>query len=263
MGSRSNGGTVTSRDISSTFVKGMQVLKAFNDVNTKMSLAEISEITGLDRATVRRLVLTLVHMGYVEKVGRHFSLRPHVLVLAGGFIRGNRIHSHVQPLMNRFAAILGTTISLSVADGEEVVLVAQSKSDNSDRAFGFTVGSRVPILNTAIGRTLLAFGDPDWSKDVVDRAELNAYTSASILDRDVVRAQIDKARADGYAVVKGEYEAGLAGVSVPVGPIGTVEVVLGVSVPSASVATDTDVLNVVSVMQQCAAEFERSKIFTS
>ena len=44
--------------------------------------------TGLDRAVARRLVLTLVHLGYVSQEERVFFLTPKILVLAGGFLQG-------------------------------------------------------------------------------------------------------------------------------------------------------------------------------
>lgn len=50
---------ITDRDISLTFLKGMSVLRAFDEDQTHMSIADIARATGLDPATARRLVLTL------------------------------------------------------------------------------------------------------------------------------------------------------------------------------------------------------------
>ena len=70
---------ITTRDVSLTFIKGMAVLKAFDAANTHLTLPQIARITGIDRAITRRLVLTLVQLGYVQQKERVFSLTPRIL----------------------------------------------------------------------------------------------------------------------------------------------------------------------------------------
>lgn len=247
-------------DISSTFVKGMAVLKAFDDTKPRLTLSEIAEITQLDRAAVRRLALTLVHLGYVGKSGRHFSLTPRILVLAGGFLRNNGFGTHIQPILNRFSERLGSAISLAMLDGSEAVYVAQSTLHNSAVSFGFTVGSRIPVLHTSIGRMLLAYGDPDKAGTLVREVPLTAYTNATVCDRNAIRGRIDEARTRGFVIVDGEFEAGVTGFSVPVGPIGQLKAVLGASEPYSVVADEDTRARFIDILQQCAVELDRSKI---
>jgi len=63
-------------NISSTFVKGLSLFKAFDHANSRLTLADIARRTGMDRASVRRLTLTLVHLGYVAKEDRFYALTP-------------------------------------------------------------------------------------------------------------------------------------------------------------------------------------------
>jgi IclR family pca regulon transcriptional regulator len=98
---------IPTKDISLTFLKGMTVLRAFDEDHSRLTLAEISRLTHIERAVVRRLVLTLVHLGYVRKEENRYSLTPHVLVLGGGFLRGNQFGRLVQPLIEMCARELG------------------------------------------------------------------------------------------------------------------------------------------------------------
>jgi IclR family pca regulon transcriptional regulator len=41
------------------FAKGLRVIEAFGEDQTRLSIADVSKATGLDRATARRCVLTL------------------------------------------------------------------------------------------------------------------------------------------------------------------------------------------------------------
>jgi IclR family pca regulon transcriptional regulator len=260
MSSSDNGSKAQNRDISSTFIKGMAVLEAFDDTNTRLALSDIAALTGLDRASVRRLVLTLVELGYVRKSGRHFLLTPRVLVLAGGFLRGNRFGTFVQPVLNRYAALLGSAISLAMADGDEAVFVAQSTLQNSAVSFGFTIGSRLPLLHTSIGRMLLAYGDPHQTGAFVNDAELTAYTNDTLMDRGIIGERIEEVARQGFAIVDGEFEARVTAFAVPIGHKGNLNAVLGASEPFHAVANVDERYRYIDVLQQCAIELERSKV---
>lgn len=247
------------RDISSTFFKGLQVLSAFNDDHPRLSLAEIGQITALDRAAVRRLMITLVMFGYVEKVGKHYALLPKVLTLTGSYMRGNAIGTVVQPILNRYSKDLMKEISLAARADTEAVYIAKSILSDADISFGFTVGSRLPILQTAIGRMLLATCDDATISQMVQTAPLRAYTAHSVMDRDEVQTEVHHARNQGYALASNEFEAGVAGLAVPVGPVMGATTVIGVSVPLAQLNAGDLKTHALNILQQCANELVRSR----
>lgn len=251
------------RDLSSTFIKGMAVLRAFDDTHTRLTLAEIAQITHLDRASVRRLTLTLVHLGYAYKNGRHFSLSPKVLTLAGSFLRGNEFGTLVQPVLNRYSIRLGATVSLAILDDEEAVYVAESTTQDSEVSFGFTLGSRLPLLHTAIGRMILAFSDPDWTSERLHKTPLEQYTPSTTLDRDELARRVAACRQCGYAVVDGEFEGGVTGFAVPVGRVDNLKAVIGSVRPSLMVAGEEERQRIISLLQQVALELSRLRIFAN
>lgn len=140
-------------DISLTFAKGLEVLKCFDGDTLQLTIPEIGRRTGLDRAVVRRLVLTLVDLGYVAQLDRSFTLTPRILVLAGGFLQGRRFGKLIQPLLSAYATQAGLPLSLALQDGADAVYVAHAGELDQPR-IGFTVGSRVPMSGTAIGSAL-------------------------------------------------------------------------------------------------------------
>ena len=58
---------MSNKDNASTFAKGLAVLECFADGSTALTMAEIARRTGFDRATARRLCLTLESCSYVIK----------------------------------------------------------------------------------------------------------------------------------------------------------------------------------------------------
>lgn len=223
------------KDISLTFMKGMSVLRAFDETHSQLTLAEIGRLTDIERAAVRRLVLTLVHLGYVRKDGNRYSLTPRVLVLGSGFLRGNQFGRLVQPLIEMCAQELGYSVGLAMRDGSEVVYVAQSSQRNARYTFGFTIGSRLPPLSTSIGRILLAWADPEWARQMIETLPLERFTADTVLDRAAIAEDVAQSRDSGVSIVKGEFEAGAVGIAVPVGPLDRAEMALGLSEPASEV----------------------------
>lgn len=229
---------LTERDISLTFAKGMSVLKAFDAGHTHMTMPQITRLTGLDRAIVRRLVLTLVHLGYVVENDRVFSLTPRVLVLAGGFLQGRQFGKTVQPIMRASSQQIGLPVSLAMRDGGEAVYVAHADRDGGQVTMGFTVGSRIPLWPTAIGRALLTGLDEAALDDLLEAAPPTRFTTLTELNPAALKAEIAKAALEGYAFADGEFEAGVAAIAVPVsGGPGPAQAVLGISCPSGQLAS--------------------------
>lgn len=249
------------RNISTTFVKGIQVLKAFDDNNTHVTQADMAARTGLDRASVRRLLLTLVEMGYVRQEGRHFLLTPKVLTLAGSFFQGNAVGSEIQPLLNRYSEALGGPASLALRDGGSAVYVCQSAPRAQPVTFGFTVGSRLPLTHSAIGRMILALEDPDWTRAFLQVCDIKSYTESSLVDPGEIAGVVEEIRAQGYCIVVDEFEANVTGLSVPVGRAAPTGAVVGTSFANRTVQSNARQLEIIQVLRDLAREMTHTRMF--
>ena len=245
--------TTQDRNTASTFAKGMAVLAAFDGSTPALTLADIARATAQDRAAARRGALTLVQLGYLAQTGRAFTLTPKVLTLAAGYFRANDFGHRVQPVLNRHAARLGAEIVLATRDGKEVLLLAQSTLPSGPVSFGFTPGSRLPLLHTSLGRMLLACEtDP---APLVATAPMTAHTERSLASRESVMEQVTQARGAGYAETDGEFESGIVGFAVPVSAPEAAGMVVGTSMPRGS-----DGKAALRALRLCAAELRQSGV---
>jgi IclR family pca regulon transcriptional regulator len=220
---------MTNKDNASTFAKGLSVLSCFETGRRDLTMAEISRQTGFDRATTRRLCLTLENSGYLHKQDRVFHLSPKVLAVAGGFLTSNDFGRSIQPILNQLAEELRGEIALAMRDGDRAIYVAQSAPSSARVSFGFSVGSTLPLLPTAIGRMLLGHTLGDELDASLSRLDVAKYTEATDLDRSSIRSKIERSAAQGYAFVRNEFEMGAAGIAVPIGNIGGSPAVLATS----------------------------------
>ncbi len=143
------------RDYVQSLSRGLTVLQAFNAERPAMTLADMARATGLTRATARRLLFTLVTLGYVCTDGRTFELTPRVLDLGFAYVSSLQLPDIAQPFMEALSDRVHESVSASVLDGTQIVYVARV---NTQRIMGISlaIGSRLPAAWTSMGRVLLA-----------------------------------------------------------------------------------------------------------
>mgnify|MGYP006213564661 CR=1 FL=1 len=81
--------------------KGLAVIETFTADNPRQSIAEVSAASGLDRATARRCLLTLAHLGYADYDGKFFTLTPRVLRLGTACLATMPLPQMVQPWLDK------------------------------------------------------------------------------------------------------------------------------------------------------------------
>ena len=63
------------------FARGLSLIEAFGPETRRMTVAEAAQRIDLDRAVTRRLLRTLVDLGYATATGRQFELTSKTLKL--------------------------------------------------------------------------------------------------------------------------------------------------------------------------------------
>ena len=194
--------------------RGLRVVEAFGRDRRWLTLSDIARLVDLPRASVRRILTTLVTLGYAEVDGRLFRLTPRVLVLAGAYLSSNAVSDIVQPALERLSDDIGEACSAAVLDGIEVVMIAHA-SPNRMLPISAQIGFRLPALSSSLGRTLLAALDDKQLDALLARAKLSKLTVATVTDKGELRRAIMKARANGFSLVDQEAEPEFRSISVP------------------------------------------------
>ena len=79
--------------------RGIAVIQVFSRERPALTLSEVARMTGITRATARRILLTLEEVGHVRSDGRLFSLTPRVLSLGWAYLSSLNLWETAQPLM--------------------------------------------------------------------------------------------------------------------------------------------------------------------
>jgi IclR family pca regulon transcriptional regulator len=193
--------------------RGLRIIQTFGQDRRQLSLSDVAKLVELPRASVRRTLHTLIHLGFAETDGRMFRLTPRVLTLAGAYLAANPISTLLQPALERLSTDLNEACSAAVLDGDDMVMIAHASPARVLQLSG-QIGLRVPAVSSSLGRILLASFDDDWLTAFLAHSKPKQLTPHTIVDKDALQHAIRKARRDGYSLVDQEVELGFRSISV-------------------------------------------------
>ena len=216
--------------------RGMDVIKAFNLGHPRMTLSQISQITGLTRATSRRFLLTLTELGYIGNDDRYFYLQPKLLELGYSYLTSLSFDDVVQKHLNILAGSLQESASASVLEFPNIVYVARA-SINRVINIGLSVGSKLPAIQTSMGRVMLSQLPPKTLDDYLVGTKPILTTEYSLKTMKEIRSEILKVSQQGWCLIDQELELGLRSIAVPIGThINNIFAAINIAVPASRVS---------------------------
>lgn len=198
-----------------SLARGLRVIETFEGHMEGQSVADVARRTGLSRAAVRRLLMTLESLGYAECTGRVYRLKTRVLKLGFSYLSSTSLPAIAQPILEQVTEAVHESSSLSVLDGDQIVYLARAAAKRV-MSVGLSVGSRLPAYCTSMGRVLLAALPETDLAAYLERVEIKALTPKTVTDRARVAEIVGRVRTDGFALTDEELELGLRSIAVPV-----------------------------------------------
>lgn len=195
--------------------RGLAVINAFSAEHQRLTLSEVARRTGLTRATARRLLHTLVNLGYVEQQNTSFVLLPKVLDLGYSYLSALRLPDLALPVMEELVVSIRESSSMAVLDGHDIVYVARVPTTRI-MTIALALGSRLPAYATSMGRVLLAgLPRPDFDRYLSD-VVLKPLTTRTVNSTSQLREIIDQTREEGWCLVDQELEDGVRSIAAPI-----------------------------------------------
>ena len=216
------GATVTSRVLA--------LIGAFDEEHRTLSLSELAERADLPLPTAHRLVGELVTWGALTR-------RP-----SGRYVVGRRLwdvgllapvqtglRQLASPFLHDLYGATLATVHLAVRDGTEVLYLDRLAGNTSVPVVS-SIGSRLPLHSTGVGKVLLAHAPAEVQTAVL--SDLRRVTPYTITQPGTLRRQLARVHRDGYATTVEEMSLGACSVAVPIRTEQGVVAALGIVVPN-------------------------------
>ncbi|NJM44684.1 MAG: helix-turn-helix domain-containing protein [Brachymonas sp.] len=144
-------------------LRGLMILRSFAPGWAQQSHSEIMGRTGLPKATVSRLLKSLVAFGWLnlDTDGKTYRLSPVLLVQAHTLRQGLPWLEALSQLMQSVSSKHSINVGLAYPDGLSMVYVETVRTNKRWSSRQIVAGQRIPIESTALGQAYLASLQPD------------------------------------------------------------------------------------------------------
>jgi DNA-binding IclR family transcriptional regulator len=204
------------RKFITALARGFEILRAFQPGGGALGNQELSVATGIPKATVSRLTHTLEELGYLRHLKPEGKYEPTEAILALGYsVISNLVVRQVahDPMME-LALQHDVSVGLASRDRTSLIFVDVCKSRLLS-TLHLEVGSRVPMLTTAVGRAFLA-GVPEDERAFFFELFEERMTAEEWADlRPRVEDAIAQVKDRGYCYVGDEWHRGMRAVATP------------------------------------------------
>lgn len=196
--------------------RAARILKCFSHNRRTMKLTEIAERLAMNKSTVHGLINTLKEHGLIDQDTTTQEYRLGLFLLELGTLVKNSMDvveiasCHLENVLKE----IDETVHLGVLEDMDVVYIDKRESTKSMRIFT-EVGSRVGALNTAVGRSLIAY---QTESDIMDRIpdDILIAEGTKTLSKEAFEKDLATIRKVGYAIDDEHYQLGLYCIGVPI-----------------------------------------------
>jgi len=151
------------------------------------------------------------YLRYDEQYKRYY-LGAGVLSLGFSVLQSMELREIARPYLEKLSRECNKTVNLAILDKHEMVYIERIRVPGI-RAFNISIGNRIPVWNTAVGKAVLAYLEPKKLKEIVKKLrEVPGFRS---LGNGFMKT-LEEVRRDGFSISDQEFLKGIRAVAVPV-----------------------------------------------
>lgn len=195
----------------------IELLELLARAGLPQSLAELLPQSPWPKATLHRMLHQLETGGWLQREpdGRRYALAGRARALAEATLSGSAQAGVRHAVLRALVSDLGESCNLTALSGTDVIYL-----DRIETAFPLKLelrpGTRVPLHCSASGKLFLAFAPARQRRQLLDGLQLSRHTAHTLDTRERLEAELQRIRADDFAVDDQEFVMGLNCVAVPV-----------------------------------------------
>lgn len=195
------------------------------------SLSELCASCSLPKATVSRMLSSLITLGYAGQdiESKKYRLTLRLFEIGSRVVGYVNILSIAKPYLEQLSATTSEAVHLVSRVGDEVVYLYKEEASNSLVRMSSCVGLHNPMYCTGVGKSILAFLPEQEFAEIWSRTKLIPFTNNTIVDIAQMHTELANIRKNGYAIDNEEHELGIRCVAVPIrdfsgAPIGAISI---------------------------------------
>jgi DNA-binding IclR family transcriptional regulator len=222
--------------------RSFAVLEHVASARMPVDVLDIIASLKLPKATAYRLVDWFVTQGYLsrEPGRRRLIVGPKLTNLAFGALSSSMRHDTPHVVLQRLVHTLNETCNIGTLLNGEVIYLDRVEAEHWPLRLHYTIGSRVPLHCSAIGKLFLALAASPRRRRLLQSLELRPFTESTITDGARLEAELRQIRKEQVSFDREEYLVGVVCMAVPViGKNGEMLAALAIQAPEARMNVQT------------------------
>lgn len=181
------------------------------------SLDELTQLSGLPKPSVYRILGTLQRGGLVQRepASKRYCIGPRLSRLAVEIMMRSPQRARRHAVLQQLVGEIGETCNLTMLDGNEVLYLDRVETTSPVRVH-LAAGSRVPLHCTASGKLFLSQLGERQAATLLGPGPYRRYTEKTIVDPEALQKELRRIRSEGVGTDVGEFLEGSVALSVPV-----------------------------------------------
>ena len=207
--------TSVNNTAANSFEKGVLLMEALARSEDPIGVTELATQLSFAKTNVHRLLRSLVAMGYAHQDPETEQYRATIKFWELGFrvISRMEVRSFALPYMRKLSEITNEQVNLAILDNDEIVYLDKIESTRPVHA-PTKIGYRSPVYGVALGKAMLAYQGQPYIARLIKN--MRRFTSHTISSPNALKKELLRVRNAGYAINKGEWREGVAGIAAPI-----------------------------------------------
>ena len=207
----------------------IRVLRAVSESKNGCRLSELSGNLGIPKGTLSPILETLAENGLLVRRGDFYLVGVALLAMSRNSLSGQGVAENVHLALERLAEMTGETCYFGVFDNGMVLYLDKADSAKPLRML-VAAKRRLPAYATGVGKALLMDKSIDELRGIYPNG-LPPLTKNTVADIESLYAQLEDARASGYASEIEESTEYIRCFAVPIYRDGKIAAAISVAIP--------------------------------
>lgn len=198
-------------------VRGLAILKLFDQHQQEMTISEIAEKIDVNRSSAFRLIHTLEHCGYLRKMSQKtYALDSNVMALGFNSLSKSSLIDLAMPLMRELRDKIKIAVHLSVLEGTDIVFISNVQSNGAFTS-NVHIGTRWPAHATVIGQLILSqLSNAEIKKRYEGMTDWKVYSERTPHNIDSLLLRLQEVREQRFMVSWGHFNTDMAACAAPI-----------------------------------------------
>ncbi|MGD0230639.1 MAG: IclR family transcriptional regulator [Syntrophorhabdales bacterium] len=193
--------------------KAVEVIKLIVRENKPLGVTDIARSLTISKSTTFGILKSLEEEGFFVKdpSSKKYSTGSTLFELSKKILRTTDVAMTARPYLERLQEAVNETVFLGIREDENIK-VLDVLEPQKEFKISSSVGARMSLVAGVAGKIFLSALSDREVVELLSQKGLRRYTENSIVDVEVFLEEIERTRAQGYAVDVEEYMKGIRAV---------------------------------------------------